>query len=851
MKKSSILTKIVLALVLVALICSLAACAPKTPAKDDGDKKDPPAEASLAEQVVEILQGVNPLLATLNDVKADGTLGAAVSLSVDYTAGASTGSHTVAINANANATSPEAQISYKNGSGEWLNLTYSDKKVYLVQPVTAINEAKFYGSDGKAKYAVDKTVTNVAALNPAVTDMMTVAMDALASIDGLALPTGLEDSINEMLQSSLGQSIGGLLTIEKTANGNKIVLGQEIMSVVSSLLPTLLGGTLTSVVGADLSTTIINGIKDFLATNPVISLEVTQSNNKINGLNIGYEQGENKGTLKLGLDLKNEAITVSAPTGCEDKALNIGVGAELAQKGAKANLEAYGVADLSADLKNLVYADLTVNNQKSYGYFNGQEVVFNTDGLYAALNGGSNASLIEKPANTTYKATIQTAKSATDSTLVANSIVKMINNAAKKFKDNYNSAKASNADDANTVAPKKNIEQNIYEFLGGTLKTDKDGNYVKVTEKEMMTQLKIKIGDYVRFEIDDTSDSDNYFKTVKNIIKLFGDNDEWIIGTNLIKDNLNDLKSFMDLISIDKWIVKEDDRQSSETNIFNWNTATYRGGVTLTKSGEKNDLLDAVNVFAAAGKEGEVYKDIDAKFIADFVNYYVAAFGYYLDKFSDSDKAAIDKIDMEYAYAKFANATDKETFTDDQLKAAKEKHKNALKAYYTAAMANTVVKEILGGTYTDGAESYIEQLINGGLYLHIGSDKNEGLNGFIEIKDSVEGTKSYAKIDAHIRLVANDVNAKVAAARLDAGTATELYAPAKVTAADPDADYYRIIIEVNGVKQVQKNIDPVTEEVTYSYVYTDEYKDRFVAAEELINQLYTMALKYLDYVAAA
>ncbi|MGN1042647.1 MAG: hypothetical protein ACI4SK_04100, partial [Christensenellales bacterium] len=638
MKKSSILTKIVLALVLVALICSLAACGPKTPAKDDG-KKDPPAEASLAEQVVEILQGVNPLLATLNDVKAGGTLGAAVSLSVDYTAGGSTGSHTVAINANANATSPEAQISYKNDSGEWLNLTYSDNKVYLVQPVTAINEAKFYGSDGKAKYAVDKTVTNVAALNPAVTDMMTVAMDALASIDGLALPAGLEDSINEMLQSSLGQSIGGLLTIEKTANGNKIVLGQEIMSVVSSLLPTLLGGTLTSLVGADLSTTILDGIKDFLATNPVISLEVTQSNNKINGVNIGYEQGENKGTLKLGLDLKNEAITVSAPTGCEDKALNIGVGAELAQKGAKANLEAYGVADLSADLKNLVYADLTVNNQKSYGYFNGQEVVFNTDGLYAALNGGSNSSLIEKPANTTYKATVQTEKSATDSTLVATSIVKMINNAAKEFKDKYNSSKASNA-------AEKSIEQNIYEFLGGTLTQDKDGNYVKVTEKEMMAQLKTKIGDYVRFEIDDSSSSDNYFKTVKNIIVLFGANDEWIIGTNLIKDNLNDLKSFMDLISFDKWI--NTNPASTGTNIFNWDTATYRGGVTLTKSGEKNDLLDAVNVFAAAGKEGDDYKDIDAKFIADFANYYVAAFGYYLDKFSDSDKAAIDKIDMEY-----------------------------------------------------------------------------------------------------------------------------------------------------------------------------------------------------------
>lgn len=839
MKKSSILTKIVLALVLVALICSLAACGPKTPAKDDG-KKDPPAEASLAEQVVEILQGVNPLLATLNDVKADGTLGAAVSLSVDYTAGGSTGSHTVAINANANATSPEAQISYKNDSGEWLNLTYSDKKVYLVQPVTAINEAKFYGSDGKAKYAVDKTVTNVAALNPAVTDMMTVAMDALASIDGLALPTGLEDSINEMLQSSLGQSIGGLLTIEKTANGNKIVLGQEIMSVVSSLLPTLLGGTLTNLVGADLSTTILDGIKDFLATNPVISLEVTQSNNKINGVNIGYEQGGNKGTLKLGLDLKNEAITVSAPTGCEDKALNIGVGAELAQKGAKANLEAYGVADLSADLKNLVYADLTVNNQKSYGYFNGQEVVFNTDGLYAALNGGSNSSLIEKPANTTYKATIQTEKSATDSTLVANSIVKMINNAAKEFKDKYNSSKASNA-------AEKNIEQNIYEFLGGTLKTDKDGNYVKVTEKEMMAQLKTKIGDYVRFEIDDSSSSDNYFKTVKNIIVLFGANDEWIIGTNLIKDNLNDLKSFMDLISFDKWINKNP--ASTGTNIFNWDTATYRGGVTLTKSGEKNDLLDAVNVFAAAGKEGDVYKDIDAKFIADFANYYVAAFGYYLEKFSDSDKAAIDKIDMEYAYAKFARATDKD-YTDAQFKAAKEKHKNALKAYYTDAMANTVVKEILGGTYTDGAESYIEQLINGGLYLHIGSDKNEGLNGFIEIKDSVEGTKSYAKIDAHIRLVANDVNAKVTAAGLSADAAIELYAPAKVTAADPDADDYRIIKKVAGVKQVQKNIDPVTEEVTYSYVYEDGYKDRFTAAEELINELYTMAKKYLDYVAA-
>ena len=75
MKKSSLLTKIMISLVLVALVFALVACGKK----DDDKKKPTPTptvEKTLAEQVVEIIQGVNPVLKVFNDTKADGTLGA-------------------------------------------------------------------------------------------------------------------------------------------------------------------------------------------------------------------------------------------------------------------------------------------------------------------------------------------------------------------------------------------------------------------------------------------------------------------------------------------------------------------------------------------------------------------------------------------------------------------------------------------------------------------------------------------------------------------------------------------------------------------------------------------------------
>ncbi len=846
MKKSSLLTKIMISLVLVALVFALVACRKK----DDGKKNPPPTptvEKTLAEQVVEIIQGVNPVLKVFNDTKADGTLGADLSLSVKYDISGNSNDLALAVKANASVTDPAAQISFKQKNQEWVNLTVNEGKVYLVQPLTAVNTSN----------KTDGIQADIKALAPAVTDIMSMAMDFIEGKE-ISLPEDLATSIGEMLSGTF-ENVAKLIKIETLTNGYKIVLGSEIMDALQSLLPLVLKGTIANIVGDSMATKIMDTIVKFLAQKPELSIEVGLKNKAISGLAIGYklvtETGTDTASLNLDFSLSNERVSITNPT-VGNKALNIGAVAELAQKKLKAEAEVYGVADFSEDMKNLVFATAKINGEESKGYFNGQTVYFDTNAVYAGLGQAA-------PDNTKYNVTIGNIDKETYAK-TNSSVVKMINEAAAKARTDYFAKKgasnASYADDADKK-PSKNLNQTVYEMLGGKLVLKKDGkSYEDVSEKDVMTKLNGLIGNYIRFDLDTTSSKDNYFNTLKNILTLFGKNDQWIIGYDLIKGegttvDLSGLTKMDELMSFDKWINMEDGKVKVPANmngvygIFNWDTENYNGGVILSKAGAQNDLLDAINVFVTPGKnEDGTYKDVDADFLAEFADYYVAALGYFLGEFDSVKTQEIDAIDMKYAYAKFQYAT--KAITKEVFETEKEAHKNALKAYYTSAVANKVFTKILGVTFENTERSYVAQLIEGGLYLHLGSVKNAGINGYIEIKDSLEGTKSYAFVSGHINVVENDVNAKIDEWGIDtADFATDLFTPAKVNETDADAAYYAKIATVEGtnVKQVNKKVENDTETYEYAKLVVEgvtQYKDRYTALEDLFESLGGAIMSY-------
>ena len=838
-----------ISLVLVALVFALVACGKKDDGKKNPTPPTPAVDKTLAEQIVEIIQGVNPVLKVFNDTKADGTLGADLSLSVKYDISGNSNDLALAVKANASVTDPAAQISFKQKNQEWVNLTVNEGKVYLVQPLTAVNTSN----------KTDGIQADIKALAPAVTDIMSMAMDFIEG-KTISIPENLATSIGEILETDLGKGIAKLITIETTTSGGyKIVLGSDVMSLLTTILPGMLEKNLSPIIGNSLSAKVGNFVKDFLNKNPELSIEVGLKNKAISGLAIGYklvtETGTDTASLNLDFSLSNERVSITNPT-VGNKALNIGAVAELAQKNLKAEAEVYGVADFSEDMKNLVFATAKINGAESKGYFNGQTVYFDTNAVYAGLGQAA-------PDNTKYNVTIGNIDKETYAK-TNSSVVKMINEAAAKAKTDYLNKKgasnASYADDADKK-PSKNLNQTVYEMLGGKLVLKKDGkSYEDVSEKDVMTKLNGLIGNYIRFDLDTTSSKDNYFNTLKNILTLFGKNDQWIIGYDLIKGegatvDLSGLTKMDELMSFDKWINMEAGKVKVPANmngvygIFNWDTKNYNGGVTLSKAGAQNDLLDAINVFVTTGKnEDGTYKDVDADFLAEFADYYVAALGYFLGEFDSVKTQEIDAIDMKYAYAKFQYAT--KAITKEVFETEKEAHKNALKAYYTSAVANKVFTKILGVTFENNDRSYVAQLIEGGLYLHLGSEKNKGINGYIEIKDSLEGTKSYAFVSGHINVVENDVNAKITEWGINtADFATDLFTPAKVNETDADAAYYAKIATVEGtnVKQVTKKVENDTETYEYTVLKIEgktQYKDRYTALEDLFESLGGAIMSY-------
>lgn len=827
MKRSSIFTKIMLAMVLLALVFALVACNGGGDDEDTEPTPPPEEEATLAEQLVDIIKAAGPLITTINGIEAGSTVSADVTATVDYKNGANSGNYSVALAGNINSTSPELTANFKKGSTEWLGLTYVGNKVYLNQPLTAVNTSSDH----------DKIVADVAALAPAVNDIMYIVMDALAglniNIDFDELATSLGGLIADFDETG---AISDMIQIETTSTGNKITLTS---ATLSSLLPII------KMALSDLSDIIDAIVPETL---PDITAEIRHNETDgITGLKLAYKFDDDKqGSLDLDLSLSTSSkVTVSAPSGYTNKPLVANLSASLPQKGADVALGLIVNPDFSAKGKNLALATAAINGEHLVnGFFDGQAVYFDTGALYDALNAGNNQSLVTKPANTQYKATLQKGEVGA---LTATTLIDMINEGAKSVKDNYidNKGKDDNTSSGTdtSTAPSKGILVSIYEWLGGTASIE-EGAYVDPTPKEMLKALDNNIGEYVRFNVDE----DDYYKVLKNILNLFNDNEEWLIGVDLIKDDFaGKINGMTDFINFNNWINDVSANADGIYGIFDWDTATWSGGATLVKDGDNNDFLDAVNVFVCLGLDADNNPiDITSDNISEFMNYYIAALGYYVEGFyTDAEKQAIDAADKALLIAKNVYLNSNKTEADAQALAdAEAAHKTALEAYYTAANANRVIEMLIG--YPGTTDNYLKELIDGGVYVGIGCTENEGLNGYIALaSDNTAEATVYATIAGSIGFFDTEqsIDELVSAITIDKENAQELYDPEVTT-----DDAYKVIDTwEDGTLKV--NADG-------SYVYVKDgdnfvYSYRYANGEKLLDELYSAFIGYMNYEKAA
>ena len=458
-----------------------------------------------------------------------------------------------------------------------------------------------------------------------------------------------------------------------------------------------------------------------------------------------------------------------------------------------------------------------------------------------------------KPANTQYKATLQKGKVGA---LTATTLVDMINEGAKSVKDKYIANKdkddnTSSGTDTST-APSKGILVTIYEWLGGTASIE-DGAYVDPTEAEMLKALDNNIGEYVRFNVDE----DEYYKVLKNILTLFNDNEEWLIGVDLIKDDFaGKINGLTDFITFENWINTVEANANGIYGIFDWDTATWSGGATLTKEGDDNDFLDAVNVFVCLGLDEENKPiDITSDNISEFMNYYIAALGYYVDGFySPEQMQAIDAADKALLIAKNVYLASDKTEADAQTLAnAEAAHKTALEAYYTADNANRVIEMLIG--YTGTTDNYLKDLIDGGVYVGIGCTENEGLNGYIALaSDNTAEAVTYAKIDGSIGFfdTEHSIDELVSAitSGIDKEAAQELYAPEVTT----DEAYKVIDTWEDGTLNWEDGTLKVNADGSYIYKKDGDnfvYSYRYANGETLLEDLKAAFIGYMNYEKAA
>lgn len=829
--KKSVLLKILLTFVMLTLIISLVACKPKVPTPDPE-----PEGPTAMEQLVGIIRGADGLIKVLNG--AEDNLNADVAISVNRKKGDTTNKYALGVKGNINASSPELAVNFLDKDVEKLALGYKSNKLYLKQPLTSINK----NPDGTNAEAPEAMSADISALSSSVGNLMAVVMDALK---GVNIKLDLDKMATEIERIIGSMDLSTLIVFKQLENGDRLELTAGTINLArTAFLNKLLQGVVGTV--ADTAINMLFDTSDGInyLYNSDIYVEVYKGSDKvINGIKIGFTAKDNS-TGDIFIDLKKfnnttDKATVAFGSEYTAKSLNLGLALGLPQKGVTAGLDATVTPDFSAAGKilgaaNLSFVDLMDGQAAPYvvpAYFNGTTGYFDTAAMYNGLNAIAGTNIITAPASTLYSASIY--EKNTDGSVKNNkSLINTINDAVAKSKTEYFANKDKPKEEA---GPSKGIINTIYEMLGGklSLQTDKDGKqeYKATTEAEMLQQLDNKFGDYTRFEIYKSKSTETYEKAINNITDLFDANKAWIIGT-------------------------ETDHNAGNYGIFEWDKENWRGGATLYKSGEKNDLLDAVNVFLCNGKTGTTPNNVTTATISEFVNYYVSMLHY----FTTDDVSYIDKVELADKTLLIAKnifqAADKSTdVKKDAAKAALTTAKNVYKTAMEKAIfgegqtkiftiANNLINQILGTNIA--TDNVLDTIINGGVYVGVGSIKGQGINGYLTVaNNNTEEATVYITLAGRLALTAT-----AAAANIESTEGAVELASGYVLVLGGEEDF-----DFNKYKKVATWEDGTKKVVTSgenagSYIYELKngnvvYNNRNANAEDILDQLKAMYEAYL------
>lgn len=824
--KKNILLKIVLMFVMLTLILSLVACKKKI-----DDEPDPiVVETSAIDQLVGIIKGADGLIKTLNGVKADGNLTADVDIEINQVVGAITNAFVLGLKGNINSSSPELAINFKDKDVEKLAIGYKSSKLYIKQPLTSLNK----NADGTAATDSDAMFADLTALNPTIADAMYIVMDMLEGIDFKLDLDALGDQIDDLAK---GMDLSTLIVFKEVTNGSRLEITKATIDMLKSMvLDSLLKGTV-----GDVANMLVNEIFktdegiDYLLGSDIYVEVYRDSNAVINGIKLGFKASDNStGDIFINLKKFNNAsdnkATIAFGSEYTAKSLDLGLTVGLPQKGITGNLAGIITPNFSTDNKVLASGNLTFTDEKDAlkptyvvpAYFNGTSAYFNTANIYSGLNTISgNANLIAAPESSLYSATIYE-KNANGSVKGSQSLVKLINSAVANAKANYIADKGKEEEVSTT--PSKGLVQMIYELLGGTLATTTKDNvttYNAITEVDMLKLLDKKFGDYTRFTIYKSKTVETYDAVIKSVIALFDANKAWIIGT-------------------------EEQNQAGNYGIMNWSKDNWNGGANLYQAGEKNDLLDVVNVFLCNGKTGTTPIDVTTTTVSEFANYYVGMLYY----FTTTDQAYIAKVDAADKNLLIAKNIYQASNKDEAAKTALANAKDAYKLAMEKAMfgegvkdftiANDLIRQILG-VETQSA-NVLKTIIDGGVYVGIASVKGQGINGNAFISSDKAAATKYLTIAGKVSLTATAAAANIT--NLDG--AVEIAKDYVLVTGD------EIDFDSNEYKKIAKWEDGTKKcnTTTGAYIYEMDgakfvYNDRNANAEGLIDQLMEIYKAYL------
>ena len=352
--------------------------------KNNKYKESDPSEkmtyqSGVAAQLISLVQGVQGIIDTLNDVQATDTLSADLSVGGYFKTNGKRNSASVFALANAGVDDPEAMIGFKLNEKDYVTLGYKDDFIYVREPLNLVNnddedalpnafKIDVSALDGSAEKLVEPLMELIAKQDINF-DKITGAVTSLMSNNIFAQVAEILKFVEEDGNKVLSLNVG---TLSFALGLTKAIPNMDIPGEINKYLgyfyqvTDALGIQRIQLDGVDLSyDSILAKLKNkSVEENKLLNLVISYNSQKVvNGLNVVIDLGSlglQGIDYELGLEIKlptfSKTSTVNmnaVTTGFTAQNLEIDLSAALGQKGLDADAKAtIRLADAFANKTN-------------------------------------------------------------------------------------------------------------------------------------------------------------------------------------------------------------------------------------------------------------------------------------------------------------------------------------------------------------------------------------------------------------------------------------------------------------------------------------------------------------------